>query len=209
MRKDPFDDPRPSQSMDDLNGNPFSDSHDKYLEPDDDGATPHASTVSLPYHQQAEQYSSSSSSAAPATRGSAGLGLGAAGVTSSSSGDNETASRMEEIRRREAELAQREAALGQREEFIRRHGRNNWPPRPFWPFRPLLYHDIEAEIPQESRQIVSSLYKLWLAFVVTTVLNFVACLLLLIGGADDGLQDLGGSIVDLFIGPIAFMLWYR
>ncbi|CAD6573304.1 MAG: hypothetical protein CYPHOPRED_005108 [Cyphobasidiales sp. Tagirdzhanova-0007] len=177
-------------STDDLNDNPFADSDDKYLEPheDYDKPTPQASVVSLPY--QTEQMRTAS---APAR----------------SSGRDETAARLEEIRRREQELAQRETNLGQREESFRRNGRNNWPPKPFWPFQPLIFHDIDLEIPQESRVIVNTLYRLWLALILTLTLNFVACILLLVTGAEAGGKDLGGSIVDLLVIPLAFLLWYR
>lgn len=186
---DPFADTANLRASTDDYNNPFADTgNDKYLEPDE-SITPHASTVDLPYHQQA-----------------GGAGLIASG---SSRGGDETAARMEEIRRREMELEQRERNLGQREEHIRRHGHHNWPPKPFWPFAPLIFHDIEQEIPSDSRVIVLTLYRLWLAFVLTAVLNLVACILLLVSGAEDGAKDMGGSIVDLFIVPLAFLLWYR
>jgi hypothetical protein len=187
---DPFAD-RTSRDDDEYSENPFADANDKYLEPDE-SLTPHASTVDLPYHQRA-----------------GGNGLVASGSSASRMGGDETAARLDEIRRREMELEQRERNLGQRENHIRLHGRSNWPPKPFWPFAPLIFHDIEQEIPQESRVIVLTLYRLWLAFLVTAILNFVACILLLVSGADDGAKDLGGSIVDLFIVPVAFLLWYR
>lgn len=169
--------------------NPFADNHDKYLEADDDDkTTPMASTATLPYHQQS-------------------AGGSAAGTRSLGTGD-ETAARLEEIRRREQELEQRERNLGQREEHIRLHGRNNWPPKPFWPY-PLLYHDIEAEIPSESRSIVLTLYRIWLLLLLVILLNLVACILLLVSGAKDGGKDLGGALVDLLIIPASFLLWYR
>lgn len=193
-RLDPFADTASLRASSDRDreddyNNPFADTgNDKYLEPDE-AATPHASTLDLPYHQQA-----------------GGAGLVAA---SSSHRMDDTAARMEEIRRREMELEQRERNLGQREDHIRLHGRSNWPPKPFWPFAPLIFHDIEQEIPSESRIIVLTLYRLWLAFVLTAILNLVACILLLVSGAEDGAKDLGGSIVDVFIVPLAFLLWYR
>jgi hypothetical protein len=158
--------------------------------------TPQASTVSLPYHQQDQAYNGGSS-----TTGAGFSGRGAHA--------DDTAARMDEIRRREMELAERERKLGQREEHVRNFGKNNWPPKPYWPFRPLLFHDIDEEIPATSRQIVSTLYRLWLLLVLTITLNLVACILLLVTGAEDGGKDLGGSIVDLFIIPLAFLLWYR
>jgi len=187
----PFADQASLQSRDDLD-NPFGDNHDKYLEADDDDkTTPMASTATLPYHQH------SAGAAGSSAAGSRAFG-----------GGDETAARLEEIRRREQELEQRERTLGQREEHIRLHGRNNWPPKPFWPY-PLLYHDIQAEIPSESRSIVLTLYRIWLVLVLTLILNLVACILLLVSGAEDGGKDLGGALVDILVIPLAFMLWYR
>lgn len=179
-----------NRTQDDLN-NPFSDSKD-YLEPDVvDDTTPNASTASVPYHQQASNYTSSSSAPARGLEG------------------DDASARLAEIRRREEELARREANLGQREAYIRVHGRNNWPPKPFWPFAPLIFHDIQQEIPEESRSIVTTLYRLWLILILTLTLNTVACILLLVSGAADGAKDMGGSIVDLLVIPLAFLLWYR
>lgn len=152
--------------------------------------------MDLPYHQQAQG-------------GGAAAAAAAAAAGAQSRGPDDTAARLEEIRRREQELEQRERNLGQREEHVRRHGRNNWPPKPWWPFAPLIFHDIEQEIPQESRTIVNTLYRLWLLLLLTLTLNLVACILLLVSGSDDGAKDLGGSIVDLLVIPLSFLLWYR
>ncbi|GAA99048.1 uncharacterized protein L969DRAFT_54729 [Mixia osmundae IAM 14324] len=118
---------------------------------------------------------------------------------------SDTARRLEEIKRREAELAERESHLEQRQEHIRIHGRNNWP---F--FYPLIFHDIDQEIPKESRATVLTMYRIWLLLLVVLVLNLVGCILLLVAGQPDGIHDLIGAITYIiFIPPLSFLLWYR
>jgi len=113
--------------------------------------------------------------------------------------------RAEELARRERELAAREAELNRRAEQIKTHGKNNWP---F--FFPLIYHSIPDEIPETHRATVTRLYQIWLVLLVTLVINFVACLFVLISGAPDGGKDLGGSLTYLpLIPPLSFLLWYR
>lgn len=113
--------------------------------------------------------------------------------------------RHEELRRREEELARRERDLESRAAHIQKHGRNNWP---F--FYPLIYHDIEAEIPPDSQPIMQNLYKLWLLLVLTLIINMVACIFLLIQGASDGGKDMISGIVYLpVITAASFLLWYR
>ncbi|KAK0549198.1 hypothetical protein OC845_003242 [Tilletia horrida] len=115
------------------------------------------------------------------------------------------ANKMEELARRERELDRREADLSARASHIQRHGRNNWPP-----FYPFIYHDIEAEIPPDSRPVVATVYKLWLLLVVALIINLVACVFLLIQGANDGGKDMISGIVYLpIIAGASFMLWYR
>lgn len=132
------------------------------------------------------------------------------GTGSSSVGDEiptsrEELNRAEELGRREQELARRERELEHRAAQIQKHGRNNWP---F--FYPLIYHDIEAEIPPDSQPIMQNLYKLWLLLVATLVVNMVACIFLLIQGASDGGKDMISGIVYLPVITVAsFLLWYR
>lgn len=115
------------------------------------------------------------------------------------------ADRMAELRRREEELARRERDLDSRAAHIQKHGRNNWP---F--FYPLIYHDIEAEIPPDSQPIMQGLYKLWLLLVLALIVNMVACIFLLLEGASDGGKDMISGVVYLpVITVTSFMLWYR
>ncbi|PPQ87969.1 hypothetical protein CVT25_001048, partial [Psilocybe cyanescens] len=113
--------------------------------------------------------------------------------------------RIEEIRRREQDLERREAELNNKAEHIRRHGRNNFPP-----FFPLIYHSINEEIPEASRPLITRLYQLWLVLFGTLIINFVACIFILISGASNGGSDLGASLgYFIFITPCSFLLWYR
>jgi hypothetical protein len=117
--------------------------------------------------------------------------------------------RLREIEDREAKLAEREASVAEAErkaEYIRKHGRNNWPP-----FYPLLYHSIEDEITNESsRKMVKTFYRLWQLLVIVLVINLVAGILLLVSHQDDGAKDMISSIVYVpVIAPLAFLLWYR
>lgn len=115
------------------------------------------------------------------------------------------AARMEELRRREEELARRERELETRAQHIQKHGRNNWP---F--FYPLIYHDIEAEIPPDSQVLMQNLYRLWLLLVLSLIINMVACIFLLIQGATDGGKDMISGVVYLPVITVAsFLLWYR
>lgn len=118
---------------------------------------------------------------------------------------DETAARLEEIRKREAALAERERDVGQREAHIKRYGKNQWPP-----FYPLIFHDIEAEIPAESKPVVLTLYRLWLLLIATLIANLVAGILMLVSGRPDGGKDMGAAIMYLpVITVLSFLLWYR
>lgn len=99
--------------------------------------------------------------------------------------------RIDDLQRREQELAARESQLNAKAEHIRRHGRNNWPPGPF----PLLFHDIDMEIPDDHKATVLTLYRIWMLLVIVLVVNLVSAILLLISGANNGGADLGAAIM--------------
>jgi len=118
---------------------------------------------------------------------------------------DDTAQRLEEIRRREAELSSREQALNTREEHVKNYGKKNFPP-----FYPLIFWDIEAEIPEESKIVVRTLYRLWLLLLLTLIINLVGCILLLVSGQEDGAKDMGAAIMYLpVISVTSFLLWLR
>ncbi|KAK7054807.1 hypothetical protein VNI00_003270 [Paramarasmius palmivorus] len=99
----------------------------------------------------------------------------------------------------------RETELNKKAEHIRNHGRKNWPP-----FFPIIYHDIQEEIPEASRPLITRLYQLWLVLLVTLIINMIACIFILIAGSTDGGRDVGSSIGYLFVISItSFLLWYR
>ncbi|CAD6884191.1 unnamed protein product [Tilletia controversa] len=126
-------------------------------------------------------------------------------VSKATGNSAQAVNKMEELARRERELEQRERDLNARASHIQRHGRNNWPP-----FYPMLYHDIDAEIPPDSRPLVAMVYKLWLLLALSLIINLVATVFLLVGGASDGGKDMISGIVYLpVIGAASFMLWYR
>ena len=76
---------------------------------------------------------------------------------------------------------------------------------------PLIYHDIDAEIPPGDLQTaMTHLYWLWLLLFGTLIVNVVACVFLLIQGSSDGIKDLISGVVYLPVITIAsFLLWYR
>ena len=59
---------------------------------------------------------------------------------------------------------------------------------------PLIFHSIKDEIPEASQQLITRLYQLWLVLFGTLIINFVACIFVLIAGSSDGGADLGASI---------------
>jgi len=127
-----------------------------------------------------------------------------------------TAAREAELAQRERDLEQRERELGQKAEYIRKHGRNNWPPCTLFLFTrvscvsqlsyplnilnactsvyPLIFHSIAEEIPEDARPLITRLYQLWLVLIGTMVVNTIACIFVLTSGASDGGKDLGASI---------------
>ncbi|ORZ31642.1 scamp family-domain-containing protein, partial [Catenaria anguillulae PL171] len=84
--------------------------------------------------------------------------------------------REKDIERREAALAQREQAIRAREEKVEEvMGRQfNWP----W-FKPILFHDINKEIPSGGRPVVRRMYGVWMFAVWTYFMNCIACLSML------------------------------
>lgn len=135
---------------------------------------------------------------------SSGLGGSSTSNTNSPSYD----AREEALRRKERELAQREADLENRRRNQNRPMANNFPP-----CFPVMYLDIPAEIPLEHQSTVWWLYREWLLFELTLVINFIACLCLLFSHPESVTSapaDLGVALTEMFTHTAAsFFLWYR
>jgi hypothetical protein len=59
---------------------------------------------------------------------------------------------------------------------------------------PLIYHQISEEIPEASRSLITRLFQLWLALLVTLLLNVIACISILTAHLNNGGSDVGSSI---------------
>ena len=112
--------------------------------------------------------------------------------------------RMDDLQRRERELEERERELDARTEHMRKFGRNNWPP-----FYPIMYHDIESEIPPDSQPVMLNVYRLWLLLVATLLWNMATCIVLMVS-MSGRVSDMVNSVVYVVvITGCSFMLWYR
>ncbi|KAJ3083445.1 hypothetical protein HDU99_009600 [Rhizoclosmatium hyalinum] len=143
---------------------------------------------------------------APAPRIGGTSALPAAASASTAAAD--WAKREAELRRREEALAQREQSVQQQEAALRAHGLHppNWPP-----FYPLIYHDIDQEVPESSRVVVTKIYNYWLSTVVALLINAVACLAILAShSTTTGGTDFGGALIySATITALSFFAWYR
>ncbi|KAL2917464.1 hypothetical protein HK105_203130 [Polyrhizophydium stewartii] len=82
---------------------------------------------------------------------------------------------------------------------------------PNWPsFRPLVYHDIENDIPKNGQWLVKRVYTAWWLAAITFIINFIAAFALLIKKADGAGATFGMSLLLLVLGvPFSFVFWYR
>lgn len=116
--------------------------------------------------------------------------------------------REEVLRQKERELADRERDLEERQRTGGYRGANNFPP-----CFPILYLNIVTEIPAQYQQMVLWLYREWLLFLVTLLLNFFACLWVLFSHPEsvkNAPADMGIALTELFTHTLAsFFLWYR
>ncbi|KAJ3151487.1 Secretory carrier-associated membrane protein 5 [Geranomyces variabilis] len=114
-------------------------------------------------------------------------------------------SREMELQRREADVAQREARLKDRERAVGTHDVPNWPK-----FKPMIYHDIEKEIPLRGRWLVKRVYMAWILAVIVYLVNCIAAFSLLVTNASSGGVTFGISLLILLVGtPVSFVFWYR
>ena len=111
-----------------------------------------------------------------------------------------------ELEKRAAELAAREEALRSGQVDVRQP---NFPPVPaFCPFGPCLYQDINVEIPVEFQRIVRYAYYLWMYFILVSLANFIAGVVLII--VNSNYETLSYGIFALvFISPLSFLFWFR
>lgn len=110
---------------------------------------------------------------------------------------------------RERELERREARIRVKEEILEanlaRIKRKNWPP-----CKPILYHDINAEVPAVNRGMVRAAYTAWLLTATGYVFNFFIVTLMFFGGAGVGLGDWFMAAVFMLSGvPLSWWAWYR
>ncbi|KAJ3352794.1 hypothetical protein GGF32_003571 [Allomyces javanicus] len=115
--------------------------------------------------------------------------------------------RMHELERREQQLAAREAQLRVQEdkigEFLGRQP--NFPK-----FRPLVYHDIDKEIPDAGKPLVKRAYLLWLFCVWAYFFNCLACFTTLVTKGANGGSQFGMSFLIMSIGiPVSWSFWYK
>lgn len=126
----------------------------------------------------------------------------------SSSVKDDFTAREEALRQKERALAERERDLEQRQRVGELRGANNFPP-----CFPILYLNIVQEIPLNHQTTVLWLYREWLLFLVTLLLNFFACLWVLFShpaSVTSSPTDMGVALTQLFTHTLAsFFLWYR
>lgn len=111
-----------------------------------------------------------------------------------------------ELEKRAAELAAREEALRSGQVDVRQP---NFPPIPsFCPFGPCLYQDINVEIPVEFQRIVRYAYYLWMYFILVSLANLIAGVVLTI--VEKSFETLSyGIFATVFISPLSFLFWFR
>ncbi|KAJ3023385.1 UNVERIFIED_CONTAM: hypothetical protein HDU68_008636 [Siphonaria sp. JEL0065] len=127
---------------------------------------------------------------------------------STSTATADLAAKEAELRRREEALAAREQNVQSQEAALRAHGLHppNWPP-----FYPLIYHDIDTEVPAASRPTITKIYKYWLATCGVLAINLVGTLAILAShSTTTGGSDFGGALIYCFtISALSFFAWYR
>lgn len=112
-------------------------------------------------------------------------------------------SKEEELNKREAVLDSRTKILVDRENVLKNPREPNWPR-----CRPLLYHNIDADMTEPSvKRLVRFAYFGWLAFLVAVLWNFICMFAAII--VDGAVGDFILSIVFCVFLPPIFFLIYR
>lgn len=116
-----------------------------------------------------------------------------------------------DLKMREFEIALRESQLKAQEEQLKQQGvplKNNFPP-----LFPLMYHNIEEEVPVEHHNTVRLFFRDYQLLVLQVLVNFVATFVILMQGpvrVPAQLWSFLSASVDLFICPFfGLVLWYR
>ncbi|KAI8612758.1 scamp family-domain-containing protein [Chytriomyces sp. MP71] len=113
---------------------------------------------------------------------------------------------------REAELVRREAALNQREKQldVREASMGDYNPPNFPPCKPMVYHDIEKDIPDEGKPLVKRLYLAWIFSVFNFLINAITGFLLITQKAESAGGNFGSALIMLLaITPVSFVFWYQ
>lgn len=121
-------------------------------------------------------------------------------------GDVSLRQREAELERREQMLQYRESKLNQKEVQLQQYGQlPNWPR-----CKPMIYHDIDKDIPEGGRRLVKRVYFAWYISVWVYLINVIANFTLMLAKATAGGGNFGVSLIILFIGtPVSFVFWYQ
>ncbi|KAI8846778.1 scamp family-domain-containing protein [Chytridium lagenaria] len=110
-----------------------------------------------------------------------------------------------ELAMAEARLKYREAKLTEREQKLGGERLPNWPP-----FRPLIYHDIQKDIPEPAQKLVKRVYAGWFLNCIVYFINFIAAFALLTQKAEAAGTTFALALVIMCAGiPVSFVFWYR
>jgi len=111
-----------------------------------------------------------------------------------------------ELKRREEELSRREKSLLDKEKQIDKATPKlkNWPR-----CRPIIYHDIDGEIPANQQRLVKAGYYIWFGTLFCYFYNFVSVLAGLIasGGGSEIASFILSIINCLFFMPMTFLIY--
>ncbi|KAJ3025272.1 UNVERIFIED_CONTAM: hypothetical protein HDU68_007317 [Siphonaria sp. JEL0065] len=113
---------------------------------------------------------------------------------------------------REAELNRREAMLSKREQQVEKKESTmeGYNPPNFPPCKPLVYHDIEKDIPEEGKWLVKRLYYAWIFSVFIYLLNAITSFILLTSKAESAGGNFGAAlIIFVAVTPVSFVFWYQ
>ncbi|TPX67052.1 hypothetical protein SpCBS45565_g04006 [Spizellomyces sp. 'palustris'] len=110
-----------------------------------------------------------------------------------------------DLEKREAEVRLKEAQIAEREKQLNAFQIPNWPK-----FRPMIYHDIEKDIPEGGRWLVKRVYWAWYLAVLVYFVNAIAAFSLLVTKGEAGGATFGLALIIFLIGtPVSFVFWYR